>query len=166
MENTKSITTDKMISEQIYQIVESLEMNGRYVQTKLYYHHGKTTVYEHSINVAYLSCKIARKFNAYVNYESLIRGALLHDYYLYDWHIPSKEHRLHGFSHPAIAFENANQDYGLNEIEENIILCHMFPLTIIPPITIKGWIVSFADKINAVMEMKRGKYLKGESGCE
>ena len=137
MEKTKSITTEEVITERIYQMIEMLEIEGRYAQTKLYYHHGNTTVYEHCINVACLSCKIARKIRAYVNYECLIRGALLHDYYLYDWHVPSKEHRLHGFRHPRIALKNAEQDYVLDEVEKNIILYHMFPLTIIPPITMK-----------------------------
>lgn len=156
MEKTKSITTEEVITERIYQMIEMLEIEGRYAQTKLYYHHGNTTVYEHCINVAYLSCKIARKIRAYVNYECLIRGSLLHDYYLYDWHVPSKKHRLHGFRHPGIALKNAEQDYVLDEVEKNIILHHMFPLTIIPPITMEGWIVSVADKISAVLEIKRG----------
>ena len=152
----KSIITDEVITEQIYQTIEMLETKGRYAHTKLNYHHGNTTIYEHCINVAYLSCKIAGKIRANVNYECLIRGALLHDYYLYDWHVPSKEHRLHGFRHPGIALKNAEQDYVLDEVEKNIILHHMFPLTIIPPITMEGWIVSIADKISAVMEIKRG----------
>ena len=41
---------------------------------------------------------------------SLVRGALLHDYFLYDWHQPHKEYGLHGFTHPSTALRNAVQD--------------------------------------------------------
>ena len=42
-----------------------------------------------------------------VDKRSLIRGALLHDYFLYDWHDKNKPAKFHGFTHPKIAFENA-----------------------------------------------------------
>lgn len=43
------------------------------------HHHG--SVFEHSLDVAYLSYKIAMKFR--LDVISTIRGALLHDFYLY-----------------------------------------------------------------------------------
>lgn len=43
------------------------------------------------------SCWTPDSFHAHVNYGSLIRGALLHDYFLYDRHDKSNGHRRHGF---------------------------------------------------------------------
>lgn len=133
-------------------IVEHLEKEGRYDQTKKFYHHGRTTIYEHSRNVAFTSCRIAQKLHLHVNDMWLIRGALLHDYYFYDWHVKEKGHRFHGLRHPKTALRNAQHDFRLSKVEKDIILCHMFPLTIIPPMTKEGWIVCIADKICAINE--------------
>ena len=48
--------------------------------------HGRTSVYHHSIRVAILSLQIAELLNLSVDKRVLIRGSLLHDYFLYDWH--------------------------------------------------------------------------------
>ncbi|WP_313133373.1 HD domain-containing protein [Anaerocolumna sp.] len=127
-------------------------MHSRIMQMKQYPQHGKVTVYQHCIAVALMSCWIAWKFHLKVDYEALIRGALLHDYFLYDWHEHSAEHRLHGFHHPRKALVNASEDFKLTPIETNIILRHMFPLTPIPPVYLESWIVCVADKFCALRE--------------
>lgn len=142
--------------------IQYLNKNGRFLEEKKYIHHHTTTVYIHSVSVAKTSLYIAKVLHLYINTDSLIKGALLHDYFLYDWHITdlktlkqkSKTNLcpLHGFIHPRISLSQAEQDYSLNNIEKDIILHHMFPLTIIPPKTKEGWIVSFADKIVAFQE--------------
>lgn len=48
--------------------------------------HRGTSVYEHSIGVAYTSYFIASHLPFRFDEQALIRGALLHDYFLYDWH--------------------------------------------------------------------------------
>lgn len=161
---------EKLIENEI----KYLLANSRFIETKLYIQHGSTTVFNHCINVACMSLYIAdfmKKKNIRVNRKSLVRGALLHDYFLYDWHIPDKTHRLHGFTHPAKALENAKKDLMLNAIEKDIILRHMFPLTILPPMKRESWIVTLSDKICSFMETfnihninrKRHKFLpKGE----
>lgn len=119
---------------------------------KTFRHHGDISVYRHSLEVAMLSIHIAESLNIRVDERSLVRGALLHDYYLYDWHIPAPEHRLHGFVHPGIAYRNAKEVFILNEREADIIRKHMFPMTLIPPVYREGWIVCIADKITAVRD--------------
>ena len=104
------------------------------LKQKEYIQHGDVSVYEHSLRVAYLSIIIVSKFHLRVNMRSLIRGALLHDYFLYDWHIKDKSHRLHGFTHPKRAYKNAKKEFRLNDIEKDIITKHMFPLVVIPPV--------------------------------
>lgn len=87
--------------------------------------------------------------------RSLVRGALLHDYFLYDWHVPAKWHRLHGFHHAARAYRNAKRDFALNALEENMIRAHMFPLGIVVPRYRESWILWTADKICALRETIR-----------
>ena len=99
--------------------------------------HGSVSVYRHSLQVAVMSVRIARLLavaHISVNLPSLVKGALLHDYFLYDWHDPSRKREgLHGFVHPKTALKNAREDFELSPVEENIIVRHMFPLTPHPP---------------------------------
>lgn len=120
---------------------------------KKFLHHGKISCYDHSLAVAYLSLWLAKKCRLRVDTQSLVRGALLHDYFLYDWRVPDKSHRLHGFFHPKAAWENASRDFSLNHREEDIIRKHMFPLTLYPPRYRESVLVVIADKICAVCEL-------------
>lgn len=118
-----------------------LETAGRLNETKNYIRHGSISVYAHCVNVARMSVRM----------DALVIGALLHDYFLYDWHDGEGRH-LHGFTHPECAFRNAEKDYTLSPRVENIIVRHMFPLTPIPPTCTEAWIVCIADKICAIEE--------------
>ena len=84
--------------------------------------------------------------------RALVRGALLHDYFLYDWHEKDASHRWHGFHHPAAALKNASADFGLSPRERDVIAKHMFPLTLRPPRFRESWIVCLADKWCALEE--------------
>lgn len=116
--------------------------------------HGTMSVLQHSINVAKYSLKINEKLGIKCQKKDLIRGALLHDYFLYDWH--DKEHvqlyRLHGFHHPTTALKNACKEYQLSPREKDIIKKHMWPLTIKPPLCREAWVVTTADKYCSLME--------------
>ena len=52
------------------------------------YQHGNVTTFEHSVRVACLAVWMADRAHLWyrVDLKSLIRAALLHDYFLYDWH--------------------------------------------------------------------------------
>ena len=108
--------------------------------------HGHTTCLEHSLAVTYYSYVFSKYFNLNVDYESLIRGALLHDFFLYDWHIKENHKRLHGLRHPSIALKNAKKHFDLTSIECDIISHHMWPLTPSPPRSKEAYIVCLIDK--------------------
>ena len=133
-----------------------LEKEGRYTATRRCIQHGKVSVYAHCVSVADTACVLAETLHLRVNERALIRGALLHDYFLYDWHNPDNGHRLHGFSHPYTSIKNAKRDYSITKREADIIVKHMFPLTIVPPQTKEAWIVCLADKICAGEETIKG----------
>ncbi len=119
--------------------------------------HGETTVFEHCVSVAKFSlliaCFLEKTLKISFDKDSLVRGALLHDYFLYDWHIKGQARGLHGFTHPSVAKENADRDFSLNEIEKDIISKHMFPLTPFLPMHRESYIVSLADKWCALAEI-------------
>jgi len=131
----------------------------KFLQLKKYIHHANHTVYRHVLSVAYISYKMALNKKG-INMESMIKVALLHDYYLYDWH--NKDHkRPHGFTHPKTAMINATRDFGLNKTEQRAIRSHMWPLTLFHfPTSRIGWILCIADKISASYEYKVDKMLK------
>ena len=133
-----------------------LEKEGRYTATRRCIQHGKVSVYAHCVSVADTACVLAETLHLRVNERALIRGALLHDYFLYDWHNPDNGHRLHGFSHPYTSLKNAKRDYSITKRQADIIVKHMFPLTIVPPQTKEAWIVCLADKICAGEETIKG----------
>lgn len=137
----------------IWKILNEIRESSRFKNSKKFIQHGKTSVYMHSVSVAYMSCYIAEKYNLSVDYYSLITGALLHDYFLYDWHDKEDGHkRPHGFYHPSAALANAERDFEINSRTKNIIKRHMFPLTPIPPVCLEGWVVCIADKICSTKE--------------
>ncbi len=133
-------------------IAGKLIRKGRLENERCYLQHGSVTVLDHSIRVADLSLMIAEKLRIRVDRKSLITGALLHDYFLYDWHKKGEGRRLHGFRHPFTAARKASEDYQLTDKEKRIIKSHMFPLVPIPPDSAEGWIVCIADKISAFNE--------------
>ena len=135
-----------------YDTLEELCRQSRLLESHRYMQHGDTSVFRHSVSVAYFSYYLALKMNAPVDIHSLVRGALLHDYFLYDWHQKDSSHRLHGFRHPKTALGNAQRDYHLNWKEKNIIARHMFPLIPVPPQCREAWIVCLADKWCALGE--------------
>ena len=114
--------------------------------------HGDVSVYEHSLFVTERCVAMAKHWPGKVDMRRLVRGALLHDYFLYDWHEDDDSHRLHGFTHAGRALRNAKRDFDISEIEEDMIGCHMFPLNLRLPKTTEGRILCLVDKMCATYE--------------
>ena len=160
--NESSYLKNRSLDETIYQNARDILTSENFKVTKKYVQHGTMSVYKHCVNVARLSLILNRKFRLNCQERDLVRGALLHDYFLYDWHDKEhiKIHRLHGFYHPGIALENAGKEYDLTPREKDIIHKHMFPLTAVPPLCREAWIVTIADKYCSFLEtthLIRGK---------
>lgn len=121
--------------------------------TRKHIQHGTMTVHNHCMDVACYSLLLNKKLGLNCNMHDLIRGALLHDYFLYDWHDKEHNHRRpHGFFHASAALSNASRDFELTRIEKDIIKKHMFPLTPVPPKYKEGWVVCLADKVCSLGE--------------
>jgi len=143
--------SDKEIQE-FNDIIYDIRQNPTVLLLKNHIQHMNSTRYKHCYDVAYYTYKICRKLG--LDYTSAARGAMLHDFYLHDW-IGSKDKeksRFHLFRHPKIALKNAKQIFKLNNKEQDIILKHMWPITIKPPRFSESYIVSFVDKYCATKE--------------
>ncbi|MCR5279070.1 MAG: HD domain-containing protein [Lachnospiraceae bacterium] len=112
---------------------------------------------KHSLKVAYAAAWLNKKLHINCSERDLIRGALLHDYFLYDWHDTSRKdfNPLHGFYHPGVALRNARKDFVLSDKEEDIISKHMWPMTVKPPKCREAWVVTAADKYISTLESLR-----------
>lgn len=144
----KECLNDKRYMECVYDIMN----NEKFKEMNNYIQHGTTTTLEHCISVSYISYKICKYYN--FDYISAARGGLLHDLFLYDWHTHCKEtgNHFHGLTHPRTALNNAKKYFDLNDVERDIILKHMWPLTVIPPKHMEGYVVMYADKYCGFIE--------------
>ncbi len=133
-------------------VLKEVRENSRFDLMDNFMQHGDTTVRTHCLHVAQTAFYLAVRFRLKVDEEALIRGALLHDYFLYDWHEQSLANTIHGYTHPGYALHEAEKDFELTETERDMIIHHMFPLTLVPPFTPEGWILVIADKICALGE--------------
>lgn len=126
---------------------------------KNYIHHKNKSCFEHTIEVAKKVFNYTKRHN--LNFIEATRAALLHDFYLYDWHDKNKGFRLHGYKHPKIALSNARKLFQLTKKEEEIIVNHMFPLTLFHiPRCKESWIVCYFDKLCAFKD-----YFGGHKKC-
>lgn len=135
-------------SDYFFIIKEILE-HEEFLRRKSYHHHENRSVYTHSLLVSIKSYKLARFLKLDKNRAAI--GGLLHDFYYEDWQmnrVKKPFFQQHGFVHPKEALENSKK-YFSNKIDKrtkNIIVRHMFPLTLIPPFYPESWIVTIVDK--------------------
>ncbi|MBN1470162.1 MAG: hypothetical protein JW925_00145 [Syntrophaceae bacterium] len=141
------------VESEFYEIISDIYEHEEFLKLKQFYHHN-SSIYEHVMKVSYFSYKACKVLN--LDYQSAARGGLLHDFFLYDWRnhdVPDlPEDKFHGIEHPKISVANAEKHFTLNDIEKDIILKHMWPLTLVPPKYKESFIVSFADKYLASRE--------------
>ena len=130
--------TAASVLEKVYYYAGDVIASDRLKQEAKYRHHGSVSCYEHSVAVTLLS---------------MVKGALLHDYFLYDWRETGCGRRGHGFHHARCALANAQRDFELTPISCYVIEKHMFPLNIRLPKYKESVVVSIADKLCATKEV-------------
>ena len=116
--------------------------------------HRTSNTYHHACLLARRSIEHALKKNLDIDYYSLIRGVFLHDLFFNDWKA-NKGKKIHRLSkHLNEAYENAYEYFDINDIEKDIIVNHMWPITLFHhPKTKEGKIVMRADKRVTLAEL-------------
>lgn len=131
--------------------LHKLSLDPRILRMKSYVQHGHTTTYDHVFHVAKMSIALTPLFFDKSDQVEICTAAVLHDYYLYDWH--NHGDRLHGFHHPYIAAENAKRDFNISNHVSSMIKSHMWPLNFQEFPKCRGaWIITIADKIVSIEE--------------
>lgn len=132
-------------------IIDDLISNETVQKMKNYKQHYDTSCFEHCKNVAFYSYLICKKYH--LDYISVARAGMLHDLFLYDWRKKQNGRKgLHAFTHPKTALQNALKLFPLNEKEMDIILKHMWPVTLSFPKYTESYIITFVDKFCAIQE--------------
>ena len=112
---------------------------------KQYRHHQDTNTHFHSVYVSYTVLKMCDKLNV-VNTREIVRAALLHDFYLYQWYT-EKHDEYHIWYHPKESVKNIEKHIGqLSDVQRNMILSHMFPTCVELPKSKGAWLLTLADK--------------------
>ncbi len=160
-----------------YAIVKDILASDEFQKRKLFWHHHKLSVWDHSILVSFKSFLASKYFHA--DKKICAIAGLLHDFYPYTW-LYNKEleeidggiylsrldekrplFKKHGFTHAKEAAENYIKYFP--ELEDkkitNCIKRHMFPLNIIPPRYKEGLIITSVDKLNSVRELPSISYV-------
>ncbi len=145
-----------------HEIVENILGHDEFLRRREFPHHGKESVYDHSLRVSKLSYRIAKRLN--LDYKGAAIAGLLHDLYDKPWQDDKEKRKFfkqHGFVHAKEALENARIHFSehLDAGVENAIVRHMFPLNIKPPVKAIGWVVTISDKIISLSVLKDVKNL-------
>ncbi len=146
----EKINKDKEFNKIIYDI----KINDTVLQMQNYRHHFNTSCYEHCLYVSYYTYLLCRKFH--LDYVSASRAAMLHDLFLYDWREKNSRKGFHAFTHPKSALDNATKLFKLNNIEKDMILKHMWPVTFSLPKYRESYLITLTDKFSAIVETLNG----------
>lgn len=131
-------------------IIAEFVDNDIVLKMKDYRQHFDTNCYDHCYDVAKTMYTVTKKLN--LDYRSATRAGMLHDLFLYDWHIKEGRKNMHAFRHGKIACNNASKYFELNEKEKDMIVTHMWPTTVILPKSKEGMILTVVDKYCTVKE--------------
>lgn len=137
-------------SNEFINIVKDIISDETVRSLRLYTHHYSSNRYEHCLYVAYYSYKLCKLLR--LDHVSAARAGLLHDLFLYDCENPETRPKNHIKEHPKVALENAEKLFILNEMEKDIILKHMWPVTFSSPQYLETFVVTLVDKYCAIKE--------------
>ncbi len=137
-------------------IVKDIISNEMVQEMKQYRQHYTVSCFDHCLYVSYNLYSICKKHN--LDYKSAARAGLVHDLFLYDWRKRQDGRKgLHAYTHPKTAYENAKKIFNLNEKEKDIILKHMWPVTLPLPRYKETFLITLVDKYFAYSEKNIGK---------
>ncbi|MCI9063265.1 MAG: HD family phosphohydrolase [Clostridia bacterium] len=139
--------------EQYMLIIKDIIENEMVQKMKNYRQHFNVSCFDHCLFVSYNLYLICKKHR--LDYISAARAGMVHDLFLYDWRKRQDGRKgLHAFTHAKTAYENAMKFLNLNEKEKDIIIKHMWPVTLALPRYKETFWMIYVDKYVAFIERK------------
>lgn len=134
-------------------ILTSPEFQSAFQQT----HHNVTTVGDHSLNVAVAAlciCAFLARLHIHTRTRDVTEAALCHDLGILGRHEKFANNRQCCHQHPLDSVEVARRlDPDMDDRTLEMIRTHMWPMTLKPPTSREGVIISLADKYCAIREV-------------
>lgn len=149
----KAILSNKELTEnsEYYSYVRDLLTCRDVMSLCEYPHHIGTSRFQHSLNVSYYNFRLCRLFH--LDARAAARAGLLHDLFFYDRRTHKKIRNGHCAEHANIALYNASMRFSISELEGDMILNHMFPMTLRLPRHAETYIITIVDKFCATAEL-------------
>jgi len=138
---------NKMKKMEYESIIQPVLEVDEFLKLKEMGHHGITR-FEHSERVARYTYRITKL--CHLNYREATFAAMLHDFFTIEVKKVNVYQKM--AKHPRIAVDNSSKYFTLSDLEEDIILTHMFPITFKPPKYLESWIVDIVDDFVALYE--------------
>ena len=138
-----------------YNIYNEFYNVNKYRELKSMIHHGNNRL-DHISRVSKMSFYLSKFLK--LDYVSCTRGALLHDFFTSDDIKRNGKYKKFLKNHPKIALENSRKYFELNEIEEDIIISHMFPVVKGKPKYAESKVVCLSDKLVSFYEFFRYQF--------
>ena len=141
------------LNQEFYDCIRDIMQHPVVQRMKKYPHHCDTNCYQHCLNVAYYNYQICKALG--LNAMAAARAGMLHDLFLYDWrkHAARTGDHFHGMTHPRRALRIAERYFVLTPLERDLILKHMWPLTVIPPKYVESYVICLTDKYCGACEI-------------
>ncbi len=141
----------KKYIKEYYEIYNEFYKVNKYREMKSIIHHGNNRL-DHISRVSKMSFFVSKKLH--LDYISCTRGAMMHDFFVKE-DVNKKEYNKYLKNHPLIAYNNSIDYFNVNDVEENVIKTHMFPLTHVVPYYPESKVVCLCDKIVSIYEFFR-----------
>ena len=132
-------------------IINEILNKEKVQQMKKYRQHYNINCFYHCLFVSYNTYLICKKHN--LDYISAARAGMVHDLFLYDWRKRERGRKgLHAYTHGKTAFKEASEILNLNDKEKDMIIKHMWPVTLAVPKYKETFVITLVDKYFAVAE--------------
>ena len=145
------------LRQEVLRLGRDIIESDRFDKARNIKHHLHYTVAGHSVETAMYALVLARwlrKHGVHITERDAVRAALLHDIGMTEEPVVRSPSYRKAFLHPAEGRRIANEEFHMNEVQQDAIRHHMWPVGLVPPRHIIGWIVMTSDKMSSMNETK------------